>query len=195
MRPRPRPLLEPSKEATGTDYFFEGEGFNEVTTNEPAPDVVAPETAAPLTSLRPRMRPERVPTPTPRPEYEAPTRVMNPHRNPRCENIRSRVASALGERVESSRVNCYLDLFHKETGCRHNLSQAQGNAGNPHAGYGLCSLEASAAIRRQNRRGPECATIRTVEQQTRCCASIMAKSSKAGSYFGPVRIGVVRKCD
>ena len=147
-------------------------------------------TNVPVPHLHPQIRIEgrvtRAPTP-------APTTVMNPHANPRCENIRGRVASALGEGINSRRVACYLDLFHKETGCRPNLSQRAGNAGNANAGYGLCSLEASPAIRRQNRRGPECVNISTVEQQTRCCAAIMARHG--GAYFGPVKIGVVDRCD
>ena len=174
-RPKIRPILNsnPEEEQQEEPHFFEVPLDGETTSQE----VGIP------SSLRPTLRPrgaawdkkvkedEEKETRT----YTQPTTVMNPHNNARCENIRTKVAAALGSAAESKRVNCYLDLFHKETGCRHKLSQKKGNAGNPHAGYGLCSLEASLAVRKANRRGPECMVIKTVEQQTKCCASIMAK--------------------
>ena len=130
-------------------------------------------------------------------------------RHQNCENIRPGVAAALGESVNSSRVRCYLDLFFVETTCQPGMTErAHSGGNNPHDGRGVCTLEADIAIRIANNRGPECMTINTLAQQTRCCASIMAKYSKSGSYFGPVRRGGVwrgrkgnrrwipiRKCD
>ena len=110
-----------------------------------------------------------------------------------CETIRGDVAGALGKRSNSAMVNCYLLLFHKETSCRYNLSQGQGNAGNPHAAYGLCSLEKSPTVRRNNRRGPDCVDISTVRNQAKCCHAIMKKTK--GRYFGPVNRGQVPRCD
>lgn len=110
-----------------------------------------------------------------------------------CETIRPTVAQALGQRSNSARVNCYLLLFHKETSCRYNINQAQGNAGNPHAAYGLCSLERSPVVRRNNGRGPNCVDISTVANQTKCCHDIMRTTR--GRYFGPVKRGEVPRCD
>ncbi len=186
------PFFYATEEEDAFDETTVNGGFDETTTSggvEEPP--VSPYAVA--RSIRPQMRPDDLdtnPAPTPAPVTE---RVRNPHANSRCENIRGRVAAALGESINSRTVNCYLDLFHTETGCRPNLPQAQGNAGNPYAAYGLCSIEASPAIRRQNNRGSHCVNIQTVEQQTRCCAAMMEDTR--GRYFGPVIRGVVSRCD
>lgn len=105
-----------------------------------------------------------------------------------CLALSSQVASAVG----SCNASCYLSLFQHETGCRANLHQRRGQAGNAHAGYGICSLEASPAIRRANRRGRNCANIGSVGNQIRCCRDIMIKTR--GRYFGPVNRGKVPLC-
>jgi hypothetical protein len=104
-----------------------------------------------------------------------------------CAAIRSRVVDVVGE----AKARCYMKLFSIETGCRYNLTQRKGNAGNPNVGYGLCSLEKSPAIRRVNRRGPHCEDISTIEQQVRCCQAIMRERP---DYFGPVLRGKVPQC-
>ncbi|QLY24553.1 hypothetical protein HW988_13975 [Bdellovibrio sp. KM01] len=65
---------------------------------------------------------------------------------------------------------------------------------NPDIGIGLWTMEKSAAVRRENGRGPECRSVSTAEGQARCAISIMRKdlvgSSNAtspGSYWGPLR--------
>jgi hypothetical protein len=203
--PQGNPASETSSEGGGSeitqpigtedDYFpfLSGEpatesGFSETTASTKGQ---SPVEYAPRTFPRPLPRPDsfRVP-PTPPPRTEA---VTNPHPVPACENLRSQVARALGMSVNSRAVNCYLNLFNTETTCRPHLSQRVGNAGNPHAAYGLCSIEASPSVRRENSRGPECVRIQTIEQQTRCCAAMMADTN--GRYFGPVIRGEISRCD
>lgn len=104
-----------------------------------------------------------------------------------CEHMRSTVSSVVGYGA----ADCYLKLFKHETGCRAHLTQRKGNAGNANVGYGICTLEKSAAVRRANRRGPECEDISTVESQIRCCQAIMRRTPH---YFGPVNRGKVPRC-
>lgn len=104
-----------------------------------------------------------------------------------CSSIRPTVASIVGE----GQADCYLRLFQMETSCRYNLPQAKGNAGNPHAAYGICSLEASPAIRARNGRGANCRDISTLANQVKCCQSIMRKTPH---YFGPVLHHKVARC-
>ena len=125
---------------------------------------------------------------------QTPRQTGKPHHNKKCEDLRTQVAAALGESQHfSSRVNCYLDLFHKETSCRPHLFQpSKANGGKtPNDGYGLCTLEATKSVRAW--RGPECNDISTVRNQTICCAHIMKNWGR--EYFEPVKMGRMRKCD
>lgn len=104
-----------------------------------------------------------------------------------CEALRPRVTSLVGPQ----KASCYLKLFHIESTCRWNLAQAQGNAGNPYAAYGLCSIERSPVIRRLQRRPKECNDIGSFDNQVRCCQAMMRKTPH---YFGPVLAGKVPRC-
>ena len=87
-------------------------------------------------------------------------------------------------------AKCYLALFKNETTtCEVHLAQKKGHVGNPAAGYGLCTLEASPALREG--RGPDCADISTAVNQIKCCRSIMRRSP---SYFGGVNRGEIKRC-
>ena len=119
-------------------------------------------------------------------EPQAEDVILVGSRNP-CDKIASQVRKVVG----ANRAKCYLRLFELETTCNPWLKQAKGNAGNAHAGYGLCSLEASAAVRRRNRRGRDCNDISTVVNQVKCCRAIMRKTPK---YFGPYKRGKISQC-
>lgn len=104
-----------------------------------------------------------------------------------CEALRPRVSSVVGPQ----RASCYLKLFHIESSCQWNLPQKAGNAGNPYAAYGLCSIERSPVIRRLQHRPKACDNIGTFDNQVRCCQAMMRKTPH---YFGPVLAGKVPRC-
>jgi hypothetical protein len=106
-----------------------------------------------------------------------------------CAGLLPTIQSVVGS---AGRAKCYLNLFRHESSCKHTLPQRKGQAGNPYAAYGLCSLEASPAVRRQNQRGPDCNNISSVVNQIKCCRAIMRKTPH---YFGPVNRGECRRCD
>lgn len=87
-------------------------------------------------------------------------------------------------------AKCYLALFKNETTtCQVHLAQKKGHVGNPAAGYGLCTLEASPILRRA--RGPDCRDISNAIGQIKCCRAIMRRTPH---YFGGVNRGEVRRC-
>jgi hypothetical protein len=106
-----------------------------------------------------------------------------------CNNIYAAVKAAVGG--NTNRANCYMGLFFMETTCNPNTSQAAGNAGNAHAAYGVCSLEKSSTVRRNNHRGPDCNNIQGITNQTKCCRAIMRKTP---NYFGPYNRREVPQC-
>ncbi len=108
-----------------------------------------------------------------------------------CNSIRPKVEAIVGKRKSA----CYMKLFLIESTCDFTKPQAQGNTGNAYAAYGLCSIERSPEIRKKQNRGPDCDRIVTIEDQVRCCQAMVKKTSRAGSYFGPIRRGEVPKCD
>lgn len=105
-----------------------------------------------------------------------------------CASLLPTIQKVVGS---ASKAKCYQKLFRLETGCRHGLKQRKGNAGNAHAAYGLCSLEASPAIRSRNQRGPDCKNISSTVNQIKCCRAIMRKTPH---YFGPVNRRKVARC-
>lgn len=108
-----------------------------------------------------------------------------------CNSIRPKVEAIVGKRKSA----CYMKLFLLESTCDFTKPQAQGNTGNAYAAYGLCSIERSPEVRKSNGRGPNCASIVTVEDQIRCCQAMVKGTSKDKSYFGPIRRGEVAKCE
>ena len=94
--------------------------------------------------------------------------------------------------VGSKQARCYGVLFTAEAGCKHNIYHDKKKAHNPHAGWGLCALEKSPRIRRQNKRGKVCQNISSFAQQIKCCRSIMRKHGSA--YFGTIRCKKARRC-
>ena len=97
----------------------------------------------------------------------------------------------------SEKAACYMKLFTKETSV--NASCNQQNVPNP-PGIGLCTLEGDPTKREA--RGGDCAvsndelngdTKEGIENQMKCCASIMKKNGNA--YFQPVKEGQVENCE
>ncbi|MCB0378043.1 MAG: hypothetical protein KDD33_06090 [Bdellovibrionales bacterium] len=109
-----------------------------------------------------------------------------------CKKIYPTVKKLLG-----SKADCMMKLFFKETTCRSGTREAarkKNGGNNPNAGFGLCTIEASAALRAK--RGPNCrkASTSNVSAQILCCRDLMKSTTKSKSYFGPVRRGQVPKC-
>lgn len=107
--------------------------------------------------------------------------------NKNCTNLYPTVLDTIGSNLSE----CFMKLFFAESGCRHKLPQAKGNAGNPHAGFGLCTIEVSPALRKK--RGLHCqkASVNDIKEQILCCRDIMLNSPR---YFGPVRRKEVPRC-
>lgn len=122
-------------------------------------------------------------------ESPVPTKKQRVQLAARCGPIKSRIEAVLGP----GHVACYINLFQKESSCRHRLPQAKGTAGNPHAGFGLCTIETSAALRKK--RGPNCraATPDNIDAQILCCRDMMVATN--GRYFSPVKRGETPKCN
>jgi len=108
-------------------------------------------------------------------------------KNKHCRNIKAKVAAIVG----AGQLECYMQLFFMETGCTSGLPQKAGQANNPYAAYGLCSMEASAKIRAANNRGPDCVHNETFTQQVKCCRATMRKSP---NYFGDYNKGILHQC-
>lgn len=108
-----------------------------------------------------------------------------------CKAILKTATSALGS---GGVLNCLMTLFYKESTCNTHGPQKKGTAGNPHAGFGLCTIETSPALR--EKRGPNCraASPSNVRAQVLCCRDMVRDTSKSRSYFGPIRRGEVPKC-
>lgn len=110
-----------------------------------------------------------------------------------CLNIQSEVEAALASVGAEANLSCYMDLFYHESTCRPRLGQPQGTAGNPAAGFGLCTLETRADLRRNRGRNCRAASVDNIAAQVLCCRDIMIRHG--GAYFGPVARGTVARCE
>lgn len=103
---------------------------------------------------------------------------------PRETSVR-KVAGIASSLFGASRASCFMRMFMKETGAQPTCYQPKGHARNPNAGYGLCTLEHSRAIR--NRRGGACArnidgrTDEGIKNQMLCCNQLQHTRQH---YFG-----------
>lgn len=100
------------------------------------------------------------------------------------------LTSTIAKHVPAGQISCYESLFGYESSCSTTVAHDQVKTGNPYAGVGLCALEKDDNVRmvKQNR-GPDCARIATLDEQVKCCISIMRRTG--GRYFGTVVISKV----
>lgn len=95
-----------------------------------------------------------------------------------------KIASIAGE-VFGNRAACFMRIFDQESGAQPTCLQPKGHARNPHEGYGLCTMERSAALRK--RRGGACArnidggTDEGIKNQMLCCQQLKGQKHH---YFG-----------
>lgn len=106
----------------------------------------------------------------------------------RCPQLESTIRKIVG----AKNTSCYSNLFGVEGGCSIHVRHDPKKAHNPHVGVGLCAIEASPVVRRNNNRGPDCAKVSTLSQQIKCCRHLMV--STHGKYFGTVKCGNTPRC-
>ncbi len=112
-----------------------------------------------------------------------------------------KIAAAIGH--NSAEVKCLTKLFMAESGCNptvtHPVFLVKGKGkhkrkvrNNPNRGFGLCAIETDPGVRAANGRGPACRTVKSFEQQTKCCLDISRKLGR--KYFGTMRTGRAYRC-
>lgn len=115
-----------------------------------------------------------------------------------CQSLADEIQQAIGAPIKSARNKCYQKLFWHETRCKPSEKQKKGQAGNPYAAIGICSIEKPLSVRKANNRGPNCLAVTgkgdkaDIIKQIKCCHDMMV--DRNGRYFGPVLRGLVKRC-
>lgn len=114
---------------------------------------------------------------------------VGPMNKTRCDkSLETKIRKVLGE----EHVACYSKLFHEESTCQTVVTHDKRKAKNPHAGFGLCAIETSPALRANRPKACHGKIASSTEKQIACCRALMVSTN--AKYFGTVICGKTPRC-